>query len=325
MIHSTETLQNLINDEIARQPFRGYPPKLYEPIGYTMLQGGKRLRPVLTLLACDMLGGDLLKAINPAMGIEIFHNFTLVHDDIMDQAPLRRNRETVYKKWNTNIAILSGDTMFAMAYDYLIRTDADLLHLILPLFNQTAIEVCEGQQLDMEFESRHDVTISEYIEMIRLKTAVLIATSLRTGALIARASELVCNDLYRIGISIGLAFQLIDDVLDVYSDPDTFGKISGNDIITNKRTFLFLKAYEKAGPAEKRELDACFGARNMANEEKVNRVKNVYHTMGVREDALSQVKVYYDTALGLLAGIPVPDARKKELGEFMEKLSIRVV
>ncbi len=238
MIHSTETLQNLINDEIARQPFRGYPPKLYEPIGYTMLQGGKRLRPVLTLLACDMLGGDLLKAINPAMGIEIFHNFTLVHDDIMDQAPLRRNRETVYKKWNTNIAILSGDTMFAMAYDYLIRTDADLLHLILPLFNQTAIEVCEGQQLDMEFESRHDVTISEYIEMIRLKTAVLIATSLRTGALIARHQNRCATTLphwyqYRFSLSVnrrcaGCIFR-----------PDTFGKISGNDIITNKRTFLF--------------------------------------------------------------------------------------
>jgi len=324
MTYSTEYLQKLINEEIARQPFRGYPPKLYEPIGYTMQQGGKRLRPVLTLLACDMLGGNLHKALNPALGIEIFHNFTLVHDDIMDQAPLRRNKETVYKKWNTNIAILSGDTMFAIAYDYLIRTDPDLLYLILPLFNQTAIEVCEGQQLDMEFETRHDVSIAEYLEMIRLKTAVLIATSLRTGAIIARAPEAVCHDMYNLGINVGLAFQLIDDVLDVYSNPDTFGKISGNDIITNKRTFLYLKAYEKAGSAEKRELDTCFGTREMENEEKVNRVKAVYSTLGIREEALTMVGLYYEKAGSLLDGVPVSAGQKKELGDFMARLNIRV-
>jgi geranylgeranyl diphosphate synthase type II len=289
-----------------------------------MQQGGKRLRPVLTLLACDMLGGNLHKALNPALGIEIFHNFTLVHDDIMDQAPLRRNKETVYKKWNTNIAILSGDTMFAIAYDYLIRTDPDLLYLILPLFNQTAIEVCEGQQLDMEFETRHDVSIAEYLEMIRLKTAVLIATSLRTGAIIARAPEAVCRDMYNLGINVGLAFQLIDDVLDVYSNPDTFGKISGNDIITNKRTFLYLKAYEKAGSAEKRELDTCFGTREMENEEKVNRVKAVYSTLGIREEALTMVGLYYEKAGSLLDGVPVSAGQKKELGDFMARLNIRV-
>ena len=279
---------------------------------------------MLTLLACDMLEGDLQKALHPAIGIEIFHNFTLVHDDIMDQAPLRRNKETVYKKWNTNIAILSGDTMFAMAYDYLLRTDADLLPLMLPLFNRTAMEVCEGQQLDVEFEAREDVTLTDYIEMIRLKTAVLIATSLRTGAIIARAPETVCSTLYNIGIHVGLAFQLIDDILDVYSDPGTFGKISGNDIITGKRTFLFLKAYEKAGPAEKKELDACFGAPDMDKDEKVKRVKSVYDQLGRREEALNVVNDDYERARHLLEQIPVMPERKKELSAFLEKLSIRI-
>ncbi len=323
MPHSLEFIQNFINEEIERLPFDGFPPALYAPIAYTMHQRGKRMRPALTLLACEMFGGDINKALYPAIGIEIFHNFTLVHDDIMDQAPLRRNKETVYKKWNTNLAILSGDTMFALAYDFLVKCEPELLPRILPLFNRTAIEVCEGQQLDMEFETRHDVTIEEYIEMIRLKTAVLPATALKTGAILAHAPELDADLIYKVGINVGLAFQLIDDVLDTYAEQDKFGKSIGNDILTRKKTYLYLKAYELADDKRRRELDACFSQSNIAPEEKISRVKAVYDELHVKDEAYRMVDDYYSKAFEAFNALNISLEMRSELEMFIKKLASR--
>lgn len=323
MPYTLEYIQDLINEEISRQPFTGFPPSLYAPIAYTMHQGGKRMRPALTLLACEMFGGDIRKALYPAIGIEIFHNFTLVHDDIMDQAPLRRNRETVFKKWNTNLAILSGDTMFALAYDYLVRCDPDLLPLLLPLFNRTAIEVCEGQQLDMEFETRKDVGIDEYLEMIRLKTAVLPATALKTGAILARAPEKEAQLIYTVGINVGLAFQLIDDVLDVYGEQDKFGKSIGNDILTRKKTFLYLKAYELATDIQRSELDACFSRVDISPNEKIRKVVAIYDALNVKAEVYKVVDEYYNKAFDTFNTLDVVPQRRAELEKFIEKLALR--
>lgn len=242
---------------IEELDFRKEPPELYDPIAYTMNQGGKRLRPLLTLLACDLFGGDIQKALYPALSIEVFHNFTLVHDDIMDRAPLRRGKETVYKKWNSDIAILAGDTMFALAYTYALKTDAEIVPEILTVFSKAAIEVCEGQQYDMNFEQLASVSIDEYIRMIRLKTAVLLGASLEIGAICARADQNDVRKLYQFGIELGIAFQLKDDLLDVYGDTEKFGKLSGGDIATNKKTFLYLKAMELANNKQNKELKQC--------------------------------------------------------------------
>ena len=243
-MYSILDLQDKFNLLIANQVFKKKPHKLYDPIAYTMSHGGKRLRPLLTLLACDLFSGDVEKALYPALAIEVFHNFTLVHDDIMDKAPLRRGKETVYKKWDSNIAILSGDTMFALAYQYALNTDSNLVPKILSVFSQAAIEVCEGQQFDMDFETSPSVSIDEYLEMIRLKTAVLIAVSLQIGAIIGDASEEEIIEMYNFGNNLGMAFQLKDDLLDVYGEQEKFGKKTGGDIVANKKTYLFLKALE---------------------------------------------------------------------------------
>ncbi|MEI7982215.1 MAG: polyprenyl synthetase family protein [Bacteroidota bacterium] len=245
-MHSLESIQQRISTAFSSAQFLNEPVKLYEPITYTLGQGGKRIRPVLVLLACDLFGGDPEKAVFPAMGLEIFHNFTLLHDDIMDNAPLRRGQETVHKKWNDNTAILSGDTMFVLAYEYVAKTDPALLPEVLRLFNDTARKVCEGQQYDMNFETQSNVTIEKYMMMIRLKTAVLIACSLKLGAIIALADPAEAENIYHFGMELGLAFQLQDDYLDAFGDTTVFGKEIGGDIITNKKTFLFLKAFEVA-------------------------------------------------------------------------------
>ncbi|MDO9510727.1 MAG: polyprenyl synthetase family protein [Bacteroidales bacterium] len=323
-MHTIEYIQNLIEESISNQKFDGYPPRLYEPIHYTMSQGGKRLRPSLMLLACEVFAGDIHKALYPSIGMEVFHNFTLVHDDIMDQAPLRRNRETVYKKWDTNLAILSGDTMFAMAYDFLLKTDAELLPLILPVFNRTAIEVCEGQQLDMEFENQKDTGISDYMEMIRLKTGVLLAASLKTGALIGGASAAEADGLYNYGIKIGLAFQLMDDLLDVFADESRFGKVSGNDIITNKKTFLYLTAYKMANDEQKKALDTHFSPINSQDSnQKIEAVKSLYLQIGVREQTISAMDALYQEAKEILAALNLSNESKSELIRFSEILMVR--
>ena len=249
--------QQKIEEGILNLNLPSYPTHLYEPINYILAIGGKRLRPTLVFIGCDLFNGDLNDALKPALAIEVFHNFTLMHDDIMDEAPLRRGKETVHKRWNLPIAILSGDAMFVKAQQLMMHVPDNNLRIILDTFNKTALEVCEGQQMDMDFESMKIVTIPNYIQMIRLKTAVLLGCSLKIGALIAGANELQANTIYNIGLNLGIAFQLQDDILDVYGDPNKFGKQVGGDIIANKKTFLLLKALELASlnPYKKEELN----------------------------------------------------------------------
>ena len=241
-----EDLQSIISEAVQKLDFPGYPAKLYEPISYILSLGGKRMRPALLLMACELFGGDVNKAISPALAIEVFHNFTLMHDDIMDNAPLRRGKTTVHERWNKNVAILSGDVMLIEGYKLMMQVEDRLLRPILDIFNTTAVGVCEGQQLDMEFETRDVVDINEYINMIRLKTAVVLGGALKIGALIGGAPAKDADLLSQFGVQLGVAFQLQDDILDVYGDPEKFGKQVGGDIISNKKTFLLIKALELA-------------------------------------------------------------------------------
>ena len=322
-MHSISHIHQIIGKAFTSVGFTYEPPELYSPITYTMDQGGKRLRPVLVLLSCDLFGGDINHAIYPAMGLEIFHNFTLLHDDIMDQAPLRRGQETVFQKWNTNTAILSGDTMFVLAYEYVAKTDPALLPQVLHLFNDTARKVCEGQQYDMNFETRPDVTIPDYIMMIRLKTAVLIACSLKLGAILARAPREEADQIYEFGINMGLAFQLQDDLLDVFGDLQKFGKQIGNDIITNKKTFLYLKAFESARGDDRIKLTQFFYDKDIPPHEKTTRITEIYRSLGIDQMTISEIRFYLDKALELLDSLNLSVQRKSELRMFTERLLIR--
>jgi geranylgeranyl diphosphate synthase type II len=310
---SLQDLQDKVNLLIANQEFKKTPPKLYDPIAYTMNQGGKRIRPLLTLIACDLFGGDIDKALYPALALEVFHNFTLVHDDIMDMAPLRRGRETVYKKWNSNIAILSGDTMFALAYQFALRTDHILVPKILEVFSKAAIEVCEGQQLDMDFESITTVNIDDYLEMIRLKTAVLIAVSLQIGAIVANATEKEIEAIYNFGTHLGMAFQLMDDLLDVYGEQEQFGKKTGGDIASNKKTYLFLKALELCDTDERKLLNDLYHDSGIDPDLKISKVKLVFDQTGVKADVELLMQAYYDKAMNCLDSIQVQEDRKSQL------------
>jgi geranylgeranyl diphosphate synthase type II len=305
-------------DEIPTNPVR-----LYDPIRYSLSQGGKRMRPLLVLMSCDLFSGDIDDAMNCAIAVEIFHNFTLLHDDIMDQSPIRRGIDTVYKKWNTSIAILSGDTMFALAYDYITRSRPAMLPLILPLFTQTAREVCEGQQLDMDFEEIDTVSIADYIEMIRLKTAVLPAACLKLGALFAGASQKDAELVYSFGQHIGLAFQLKDDLLDIYGDQVIFGKRTGNDILTNKKTWLYLKALEKADPDQKKQLLYYYSGKSFDAMEKISKVTAIYNQLHINEAADALILEYYDKAMHDLDAINVPDTNKEIVRDFALLLKAR--
>jgi geranylgeranyl diphosphate synthase type II len=245
-MHSIEQLQTIVNKAIADTKYTSEPAELYEPISYLMQLGGKRMRPVLVLISTELFGADVLKALDAAIGIELFHNFTLMHDDIMDKAPLRRGNPTVHVKWNESAAILSGDVMFVEAYKLMIKVEDSILRDVLDIFSDTASGVCQGQQADMNFEKRDHVGLDEYIEMIRLKTAVLLAGSMQIGALIGGAEKEQADLLYEFGENLGLAFQLQDDILDVYGDPEKFGKQVGGDILADKKTFLLIKARELA-------------------------------------------------------------------------------
>jgi len=310
-----------ISQLIGALDFQKEPPELYDPIAYTMNQGGKRLRPLLTLLACDLFGGNIEKALYPALSIEVFHNFTLVHDDIMDKAPLRRGKETVFKKWNPDIAILAGDTMFALAYTYALKTDAEIVPEILTVFSKAAIEVCEGQQYDMNFEQLQSVSIEDYINMIRLKTAVLLGASLEIGAICARANTEDVRNLYNFGIELGIAFQLKDDLLDVYGDTETFGKFKGGDIAANKKTYLFLKALEKAGPEQRDQLQYWFSQPSDRDVElKINSVKSIFDSIGVQAITEEIMTGYFERSLGFLSRVEAKTEQKKDLVEFATRL-----
>ena len=322
-MYSADDLLNIVNEEIKKLDFELAPKELYEPIGYTMSLGGKRLRPVLVLMACDMFNGNIQKAISPAMGIELFHNFTLIHDDLMDNAPIRRNKPTVFNKWNANIAILSGDAMFAKAYELVARTDNEILQRILSVFTQTAIEVCEGQQYDMNYETMNNVSIDDYIKMIRLKTAVLIAASLKVGALVAGASEEDAMKLYEFGENVGLTFQLQDDLLDVYSDVGKFGKANGGDIVTNKKTYLYLKAFEQATGTDLEELTHFFSSTNFDAAEKINKVTEIYNRLGIKQQTQDMMCYYYERSIDCLKHININDENKALLKKIADDLMDR--
>ncbi|MCQ2320425.1 MAG: polyprenyl synthetase family protein [Bacteroidales bacterium] len=315
-------LQNDITEFISKCDFGGNPIELYEPISYTILQKGKRLRPMLCLLANDMFGGDENDALWPALALETFHNFTLIHDDIMDQAPLRRGMETVYQKWNSNIAILSGDAMLAMAFEFAMKTKNGIAAA--RLLGKVAREVCEGQQFDLNYETQGEVTIEQYLEMIRLKTAVLLATSLQMGATIAGADEKNIQALYDFGINIGMSFQLQDDILDLYSDVEVFGKRHGGDIADNKKTYLYLKALELAYGEDKERLQRYFTMRvDHDEEEKIAEVKKIYDRLHVKEEVERVMMDYDRKAFALLDSITLPEEKKKHLRTYAEMLSGR--
>jgi len=321
-MNPVQDLQLHIDEAFSAIQFPSRPADLYNPITYTLGLGGKRLRPLLVLASCQMFGGDIAEAINPAIGIELFHNFTLLHDDIMDAAPLRRGKETVYKKWNSNVAILAGDTMFALANKYMLRTRPQAVAMVVELFNQTAIEVCEGQQYDMDYEKSPEVTIADYIEMIRLKTAVLLAASLKTGAIIAGAETADCDYIYQFGINIGLAFQLKDDLLDVYGVQEKFGKVSGGDIIAGKKTYLYLKALELAG-SEADNFRTLYTAHNIPGAEKVARVKEIFNQMNIEQQTRQLIDEYYQKALHDLANISLSEEAMEDLSDYTAGLMER--
>jgi len=289
------------------------PFTLYQPIDYTLSLGGKRIRPLLLLLGNDLFGGKTDTAIMPAIGIEIFHNFTLLHDDIMDRAAIRRGKETVYKKWDLNTAILSGDTMFALAYDYTSKVNPSHLQEVLELFTKTARQVCEGQQYDMDFEHRDDVRIKDYLHMIRLKTAVLLACSLKIGAILANASRENADNLYLFGLNLGMAFQLQDDLLDIYGKEEKLGKEIGGDIVSGKKTYLFLKAMEIAGTEEQTLLVDSLTDPTLAQVEKITIVKEIYGHLRIKEITEKEIENYFVCALDFLDKIKVPDENKSEL------------
>jgi geranylgeranyl diphosphate synthase type II len=301
----------IIEAAIAREKFGKSPEELYEPIRYIMSLGGKRLRPMLMLLAYQMYRNDLKKILPYAIGVEAFHNFTLMHDDIMDNAPLRRNKATVHEKWNVNTAILSGDVMLVKVYDMLASLPSEKLKAALPLFNKTAREVCEGQQLDMNFEKRDYVSEKEYIEMIRLKTAVLLGFSLQFGAMLAGAPKSDQVALYKFGTAIGIGFQLKDDLLDVFGDQKQFGKQVGGDIISNKKTFLLIQALEKSTGKMHQELVDWLTAKKFNNQKKVQAVTRIYKTMGIDQHTAKKAESYFHKGFSMLEKISGPTAPLK--------------
>lgn len=326
-MYSLEELQDLIRTElekrIAALKIRT-PRMLYAPVNYSLEMGGKRLRPVMLLVGYHLFRDDIQQAIPAALAIEVFHNFTLLHDDIMDKAAMRRNRETVHRVFGENAAILSGDVMAFLSYNLLLETKSEKLKEIAGLFTQTAIEVCEGQQMDMDFESRMDVTETEYLEMIRLKTAVLLACGLKAGALLANAGEQTANLLYDFGINLGLAFQLQDDWLDTFGNSETFGKKIGGDILSNKKTFLLIKALENAGEPLKTTLKGWIERTNYIPEEKIMAVTGIYNQLKIGELAQQKEAAYFEKARQIYETIPVEEKRKKLLAGLSQTMLNRV-
>ncbi len=321
-MHSIQDLQQKISDTFATEHFLFEPVALYEPIVYALAQGGKRIRPLLVLMSCDLFGGDVGQALKPSVGVELFHNFTLLHDDIMDNAPIRRGRPSVFRKWNSNVAILSGDTMFVMAYDYICQVRDEMLPQTVALFNDTARKVCEGQQYDMDFETQKDVSIDDYLKMIRLKTAVLLACSVKLGAILAGAGQAETDKIYEFGDQLGMAFQLQDDFLDIYGDVNKFGKEIGGDIVTNKKTFLYLKAFGEARGDNLVHLTSLFRANDLDDATKVARIKEIYTSLGIDLMTRELVERYLARALECLAELNVPEERKRGLRQIaMEMLN----
>ncbi|RFC55618.1 polyprenyl synthetase family protein [Brumimicrobium aurantiacum] len=314
--------QQLLEKKIAALELPKEPKNLYDPLRYFLTLGGKRTRPCLTMLGCNLFGTPGIKAINAALAVELFHNFTLIHDDIMDDAPLRRGQSTVHEKWDQDIAILSGDVLFVEAYSLLAKHDTDVLPKLLSVFTRTAREVCEGQQMDMDFETSNSITKEEYIEMIRLKTSVLLGAALEMGALIGGAeNEEDISNIYNFGMNIGLAFQMHDDILDLYADPEKFGKQVGGDILSNKKTYLLLTALELAeGEQKKALLDLL---ENQDGETKIENAKTIFEELKVKEIAEEKKEEFYQRALENMSNINVSNEQKQPLLDLAKYLMSR--
>lgn len=322
-MYTYEELFALFSSHLKNQSFSNDPKELYEPIMYSLSQSGKRLRPVFTLMACDLFGGDIEKALPQALAIELLHNFTLIHDDLMDQSPIRHGKETVFKKWNPKLAILSGDALFALAYDYTLQAEVQQLPEVLKIFNKTALQACEGQQLDLNFEQRKNVSLEDYLEMIRLKTAVLFGASLKIGALIAHASERNMQLIYDFGLNVGMGFQLKDDLLDLYGNEEVFGKKTGQDILENKKTYLFIKALATADPKTKDILLDYFQERQLSEEEKILAFRKIFDELDIEKLTNDAICSYFDKGMEKLDEIALPEERKLPLRKLAQSMMNR--
>ena len=322
MLTATE-IQEKVNAYIASLPYERRPKSLYDPIEYVLAAGGKRIRPSFVLMAYNLFHDDVDRILPVATALETYHNYTLLHDDLMDKADMRRGRPTVHKKWDDNTAILSGDTMLVLAYEHLAKCDTKYLKPALDLFTETALEVSEGQQFDMEFETRNDVAEEEYIEMIRLKTSVLLACALKMGAVVAGASDADANALYAFGEKVGLAFQLQDDLLDVYGDPKVFGKAIGGDITSNKKTFMLINAFNRADAGTRAELERWTTATEFDPAEKIAAVTEIYNRLGIDKLAEKRIKEYFEQSRQHLDELSVSDDRKAVLREYTERMMNR--
>lgn len=324
MFTSNELLSK-VNDFIANLSYDRKPESIYAPIKYVLSIGGKRIRPVLMLLSYNLYKDNPESILMQACALETYHNYTLLHDDLMDNADVRRGMPTVHRKWNANTAILSGDSMLVLAYQRMAQCAPSKLKPVLDLFTETALEIGEGQQYDMDFERRTDVTEAEYIEMIRLKTSVLLACAMKTGAILADAPAADADRLYQFGEQIGLAFQLQDDLLDVYGDPAVFGKAIGGDIVSNKKTYMLINAYQLAGPSQRSELMRWITAVDFDRAEKVAAVTRIYDELGIRGLCEARINQYFDRASEYLAAVGVDDARKEQLRRFAQEMMHREV
>lgn len=319
-MYTSAQLLGKVNDALANLAYDREPVGLYEPVKYVLSLGGKRIRPVLMLMAYNLYREDVERVIMPAIGIETYHNYTLLHDDLMDKADVRRGHPTVHKKWNENTAVLSGDSMLVLAYQRVAQCDPDKLPAVLELFTNTALEIGEGQQYDIDFETRNDVTEGEYIEMIRLKTSVLLACALKMGAMLAGAPEQDAQLLYRFGEQIGLAFQLQDDYLDVYGDFEVFGKRIGGDILCNKKTYMLINALLQADEAQRIELERWIKATEYDETEKIKAVTRVYDEIGIPQMARQKIESYYMLAEQSLAKVNLPQSCKQQLWQYAQEM-----
>lgn len=324
-MHSIAVYQDHFLAHLENQKILKEPKNLYEPIDYILRLGGKRMRPVLTLLSTEVFDVDFKKALSAATAVEVFHNFSLVHDDIMDDAPLRRGKETVHEKWNLNTGILSGDAMLILAYQYFESYEPTIFRALAKLFSKTALEVCEGQQYDVDFETRDDVSIPEYLKMIEFKTAVLVGAAMKMGAIIAETSEENRNLIYDFGLNLGIAFQLQDDYLDCFGNPETFGKQVGGDIIENKKTYLYLKAMEFAKPDEREQLHHLYSIQPNDNTEKIESVKEFFNQTGASNATQKAIEDYTMKSFETLTKMQISEEKKMVLRGFGERLMKRKV
>lgn len=322
---TANNILELVNSYIDNMPYTRKPQTLYDPIKYVLSSGGKRIRPSLMLMAYNLFKDNPETILPQACGLETYHNYTLLHDDLMDNADMRRGRQTVHVKWNANTAILSGDNMLVMAYKYMSQCDESKLNAVLDIFTETALEIGEGQQFDMDFEKRTDVTEDEYIEMIRLKTSVLLACALKIGAVMAGASEEDADNLYKFGEQMGLAFQLQDDYLDVYGDPAVFGKAIGGDILCNKKTFMLINAFNHADNDKREELKRWISAEEFNPKEKIDAVTSIYNELGIDKLAKDRIEYYFAQSRKYLDAVSVAPERKQILESYTDKMMKRKV